>query len=374
VLGARISGGLVLVKEGHAGDASLTRIELAEAGHPVPDSRGVEATARLLSLIDSAAGKSTVLCLISGGGSALLISPAEGLTLEDLQAATGLLLRAGANINELNAVRKHLSNVSGGQLARRAAPSQVLSLVLSDVIGSPLDVIASGPTAPDPTTFPDALAVIDRYNLTSLMPAAVIERLRSGAQGVAPETPKPGDPVFERVTNLVVASNVTAAEAAARKASELGLNPLILSTYVEGEAREVGRVLASIAREIIAHNRPVPAPACVLLGGETTVTVRGDGVGGRNTELALSAAVALDGLGPDAVVFSFATDGGDGLSPSAGAIADGTTIERGRGLGLDPARFLADNDSYSYWSRLGDAIMTGPTGTNVNDLMGVLIF
>jgi hydroxypyruvate reductase len=201
-----------------------------------------------------------------------------------------------------------------------------------------------------------------------------MERLRDGAQGGTPDTPKPGDSIFEQVTNLVVASNVTATEAAARRASESGLNPLILSTFVEGEAREVGLVLASIAREIAAHSRPVPAPACVLLGGETTVIVRGNGVGGRNTELALSAAVALDGLGPDLVVFSFATDGGDGLSPSAGSIADGTTIARGIALGLDPSGFLHENDSFTYWSRLGDAIMTGPTGTNVNDLMGILVF
>lgn len=373
-LGERIAQGLVLVKDGHTGDSPLARIELAEAGHPVPDSRGVEATSRLLALVDAAGDQGAVLCLISGGGSALLVSPAHGLTLSDLQVATGLLLRAGATINELNAVRKHLSNISGGRLARRAAPAPVVSLILSDVIGSPLDVIGSGPTAPDPTTYTDALAVIDKYKLAAQMPPPVMERLRLGVEGGAPETPKPGDGIFEHVTNLVVASNVTAAEAAVRRASDLGMNPLVLSTFVEGEAREVGLVLASIAREIVVHNRPVAAPACVILGGETTVTVRGYGVGGRNTELALSAAVALDGLGPDVVVFSFATDGGDGLSPSAGAIADGTTIARGRALGLDPYGFLHENDSYTYWSRLGDAIMTGPTGTNVNDLMGILVF
>jgi hydroxypyruvate reductase len=250
----------------------------------------------------------------------------------------------------------------------------VLALILSDVTGSPLDVIASGPTAPDPTTYADALQVLEHYGVIDRVPAPVAERLRRGASGELPETPKPGDPVFSSVCNVVVASNVSAVEAAAARARQLGCNTIIMSTFVEGEAAEVGKVLAGVAKEIAAYDRPVPRPACVLFGGETTVTVRGGGTGGRNTELALAAARALAGLGPDLVVASFATDGGDGTSPSAGAIADGTSIDRGKALGLDAARFLTDNDSYTYWAKLGDAIMTGPTGTNVNDVMAVFVF
>jgi hydroxypyruvate reductase len=373
-MGDRITGGLVIVKDGHGVGAQLRHIELVEASHPVPDARGVEATARLLQIAERAGERDLVLCLISGGGSALLTSPAEGVSLEDVQSITQMLLKSGATINELNAVRKHLSRVSGGLLARAAAPAQVLSLILSDVTGSPLDVIASGPTAPDPTTYADALGVLERYDLVGRAPSAVVDRLRTGASGELPDTPKEGDPLFRRVSNVVVASNVIAVEAAASRAAELGLNAQVISTYVEGEAREVGVVLAGLAKEIATHSRPVSRPACLLFGGETTVTVRGDGVGGRNTELALGAALSLKGWGPDLVVASLATDGGDGSSPSAGAIADGTTIDRGKSLGLEAHEALANNDSYSYWRQLGDAIMTGPTGTNVNDVMAAFVF
>jgi hydroxypyruvate reductase len=376
VLGERIAGGLVIVKEAHAdtGGDPLKWIELVEAAHPVPDRRGAEATSRLLEMAESAGERSLVLCLISGGGSALLASPAEGVSLEDLQATTGLLLRAGTTINDLNAVRKHISTASGGQLARMAAPARVLSLILSDVVGSPLDVIASGPTAPDPTTFADALGIIERYGLSGVVAPSVVARLKRGAAGQVRETPKPGDPLFGHVENRVIASNVLAVEAAAHRASELGLNALVASTFVEGEAREVGTVLAGIAKEEMLFGRPSPRPACILFGGETTVTVRGIGVGGRNTELALSAALALDGFGPDVVVSSFATDGGDGNCEGAGAIADGTTIERARSLDLDARAALDNNDSYTFWSALGDAIVTGPTGTNVNDVMALFAF
>ena len=374
--GERIAGGLVLVKDGHglADGDRLEHIELVEASHPIPDSRGVEATGRLLEIADSAREGDLVVCLISGGGSALLTAPAEGISLEDVQATTQLLLRAGATINELNAVRKHLSQVAGGLLAHRAAPAGVLSLILSDVTGSPLDVIASGPTAPDPTTYADALAVLERYALSDKLRPPVLERLRHGAEGALPDTPKPGDILFDSVSNHVIASNVIAVEAAASRASEMGFDTLIMSTYVEGEAREVGKVLAGVAKEVAAYGRPVRRPGCVLFGGETTVTVRGSGVGGRNTELALSAAIELEGMGPDIVVASLATDGGDGTSPSAGAIADGTAIARANALGQDAQTALANNDSYTFWAALGDAIITGPTGTNVNDVMGVFVF
>lgn len=373
-LGSRVTSGLVVVKDAHAEGPQLRHVELVEAAHPVPDERGAEATARLLEMAQSARDDDAVLCLISGGGSALLVSPAEGITVACVQETTSLLLRAGATINELNAVRKHLSRVAGGQLARASHPARVLSLILSDVIGSPLDVIASGPTAPDPTTYVDALAIIERYGLAEQVPGTVSERLRRGASGELPETPKSGDPIFRAVRNKIVASNVIAVEAAERCARDLGLHCAIMSTHLEGEAREVGKVLAGIAREIAQHNRPLPRPACALFGGETTVTVRGSGAGGRNSELALSAALSLQGLEPDVVVASFATDGGDGASPGAGAIVDGTTIDRAKASGLDPRAALADNDSYTFLAALGDAIITGPTGTNVNDVMGVFVF
>ena len=376
VLAGHIAGGLVIVKDGHrdTGGAPLSRVKLVEASHPVPDERGIEGATELLRLVEAAEEGDLVLCLISGGGSALLTAPAESITLADMQATTGMLLRAGATINELNTVRKHLSAVAGGQLAMRAAPARVLALILSDVTGSPLDVIASGPTVPDLTGFGDALVVFERYALQDKLPPSVLERIRRGASGEIADTPGPDHPVFRRVENRLVASNVIAVEAAALRASELGLDTLILSTYLEGEAREVGTALAGIAKEIAAYGRPVQRPGCLLFGGETTVTVRGDGVGGRNTELALGAALALEGWGADLVVASLATDGGDGSSPSAGAIADGTSVERGKTLGLDASYALARNDSYTYWRAVGDAILTGPTGTNVNDVMAVFVF
>jgi hydroxypyruvate reductase len=334
----------------------------------------VAATADLVKLVEGAGLDDLVVCLISGGGSALLTLPAGGITLQDVQVVTGLLLRAGATINELNAVRKHMSGVSGGQLARVAAPARVLSLILSDVTGSPLDTIASGPTVPDPTTFADALTVLERYGVMERVPVSVLDRLERGVAGEVAETPKPGDPLFRKVTNLLVASNVLAVEAAAGKARTLGFNTSIVSTYLEGEARVVGQVLAGMAREVVEYGRPLERPACLLFGGETTVTVRGQGIGGRNTELALSAALALDGLGAGVVVASLATDGGDGVSPSAGGIVDGRTLVRGRAMGLDAQASLDNNDSYTYLAALGDAIMTGPTGTNVNDIMAVFVF
>ncbi|MDQ3928420.1 MAG: glycerate kinase [Chloroflexota bacterium] len=373
VLGERITEGLVIVKDGHMGDVPLKRIELTEASHPVPDQRGVEATGRLLEIAERAGEHDLVLCLISGGGSALMTAPAEGLSLEDIQQTTQALLRAGATINELNAIRKHLSRVSGGRLARSTAPARVLSLILSDVTGSPLDVIASGPTAPDPTAFQDALKILERYGLSQGAPAPIVNRLRAGASGEIEETPKPNDPLFEHVENVIAASNVIAIEAAAAKANELGVNTVVMSTFIEGEASEVGRVLAGVAKEIASYGRPVTRPGCVLCGGETTVTVRGNGVGGRNTELALSAAVGISGMGPHVLVASLATDGGDGSSPSAGAIVDGTTIAEGKALGLEHNAALADNDSYTYLSQVGDALMLGPTGTNVNDVMAVFV-
>ena len=368
VLGERVATGLVIVKEGHTGPTRT--VALREAGHPIPDGRGVRGTAELVELVERSGPDDLVIVLISGGGSALLLLPEEGISLDDMQRTTDLLLRAGATINELNAVRKHLERAKGGGLARLAQPSDVLTLVLSDVVGNPLDVIASGPTVPDSSTFADACAIIDRFGLWDRLPTPVAERLRAGRDGRLPDTPKPGDPLFERTQTLVVASNELAGVAAVRQAVAEGLRALLLSTYVEGEAREVAKVFAAFARELVAHDRPLARPCCLVAGGETTVQVRGSGLGGRNQELALAAAEKLAGL--DGVLLAaLATDGNDGPNDAAGAVADGTTIARARALRLDPRRFLDDNDSYHFFEQLGDLLKTGPTNTNVNDLLFV---
>ena len=371
VLGDRVAAGVVNVKDGYT--APTERVRLVEAGHPIPDERGVAGARQMAELLRDAGPDDLVLCLISGGGSALMELPPEGLALADLQRLTDVLLRSGATINEMNAVRKHLSLIKGGGLARLAHPATVVALILSDVVGNPLDVVASGPTVPDTATYADAVAVLDRRQLWDQVPATIADRLRAGQAGRLPETPKPGDPIFESVQNVVVASNELAALAAVERAEELGFRTLLLSTYVEGEAREVGKVFAAVARELATAGRPLPRPACVVAGGETTVTVRGSGKGGRNQELALSAALALGGL-RDVLVVAAATDGTDGPTDAAGALVDGTTVERALALGLDPYAHLADNDAYHFFARLGDLLVTGPTNTNVNDLTFVFAF
>jgi glycerate 2-kinase len=363
--------GSVTVRYGHA--APTRHVRIPEASHPMPDAAGVEATQAMVDLLRDADERDLVVCVISGGGSALLTLPAEGVSLEDLQRTTDALLRCGATINEINVVRKHLDSVKGGGLARLAAPAQLVTLVLSDVVGNPLDAIASGPTVPDTSTWADAAAVFDRYGLWDLVPVAVSRRLRAGAAGDLPDTPKPGDPLFARAQAVVVGSNLLACEAAAAAAREQGLQALVLTTYVEGEAREVGRVLAGLLREVDASGHPLGRPCCLIAGGETTVTIRGDGRGGRNQELALSAAFSLRGL-RDVLLASVGTDGSDGPTDAAGAFVDGTTLDRAEALGLDPARSLANNDSYTFFDRLGTLIRTGPTNTNVNDLYVLLAF
>jgi glycerate 2-kinase len=369
ILGERIAAGIVVTKYGYI-DAELDTgpVEVIEAGHPVPDQSGVNGTRRMAGLLQQAGEHDLVLAVISGGGSALLTLPAGDLTLDDLQATTQLLLRSGATIVELNAVRKHLSQLKGGGLARLAGEAKVAGLVLSDVVGDPLDVIASGPLSPDPTTFGSAWQVLERYGLLDRVPEGVRERLQAGCDGDVAETPKPGDPLFERVQTVIVGSNRLAARAAVRAAQSQGLNALLLSTYVEGEAREVARVAAALAKELVYHDRPVARPACLVWGGETTVTVRGDGKGGRNQELALAAALALEGL-PGVVLVALGTDGTDGPTDAAGAVATGQTIALATSLGLDARSYLQNNDAYPFFDALGDLIRTGPTGTNVNDLL-----
>lgn len=374
MLGDRLSGGLVVTKYGYSDPWLDTgSVQVVEAGHPVPDEAGVDGARRMADLLGEVSEHDLVLAVISGGGSALLTLPAEGLALSDLQRTTELLLRSGATIVELNTIRKHLSRIKGGGLARLAGRAPVVSLILSDVVGDPLDVIASGPTVPDPTTFADAWAVQERYGLTRRLPAAVRDHLQAGLDGRLPETPKPGNAVFERAQTVVIGSNRLAAEAAVEAARGNGLNALLLSTFVEGEAREVARVAAALAKELVYHDRPVPRPACLVWGGETTVKVRGQGLGGRNQELVLAAAVAMEGL-PDVVLVALGTDGTDGPTDAAGAVATGETITRAHSLGLDPVAHLADNDAYPFFDALGDLIRTGPTGTNVNDLLFLFAF
>ena len=365
VLGRRITEGFINVKDGHL--AKLRRIELHECGHPIPDARGVAGAERIAEIARRAGERDLVLCLISGGGSALMPLAAPPVTLADKQATTKLLLACGADIHEINAVRKHCSLIKGGQLARLAYPAAVLTLMLSDVIGDNPDVIGSGPTAPDVSTFARVKEIFDKYGLWERVPATVRERIAAGLAGAIPETPKPGDRVFARTRNAVIGSNDLAVRAAHAKARALGFRTLVLSTFVEGETREVARMHAAIAKEIVKTGRPLRPPACVITGGETTVTLRGDGLGGRNQEFVLAAAIDIAGL-PNVVILSGGTDGSDGPTDAAGAIADGSTLGR---LG-SAQEFLARNDSYHYFEKLGDLIKTGPTNTNVMDVRLIL--
>ena len=366
ILGRRITAGLINVKYGHT--VPLRRIELNECGHPVPDEAGARGAARIADLAAAAGPDDLVLCLISGGGSALLPLPAEGITLEEKQATTRQLLACGANIHEINALRKHISRIKGGQLARLAAPATVESLLLSDVIGDNLDVIGSGPTAPDASTFADVAAILDKYGIRDRIPAAVRDRIDRGLRGEIPETPKPGDPLFTRVRNTVIGSNRLALEAAAKVARALGYRTLILSSEIQGETREIAHMHAAIAAEIRRTGHPVKPPACIITGGETTVTLHGQGLGGRNQEFVLAAAIDIAGL-DKVVVFSAGTDGTDGPTDAAGAIADGRTLSRNP----DAAHYLESNDSYHYFEPLNDLIKTGPTNTNVMDVRVILV-
>ena len=366
VLGSRLSGGIALTKHGHS-RVRVPRVRIFEAGHPIPDAAGIRAAREIIELLRGTNARDLVIVAISGGASALLSAPAPPMTLLAKQRTTDLLLRAGADIFELNAVRKHLSMLKGGRLAALAYPATVVNLLLSDVIGDSLDVIGSGPAAPDPSTFADAITILKKFQLLERVPRAVRTRLEAGARGEVLETPKPGDPVFTNVHHVVVGSNRLALQAAAKKARSLGYRCLILSSSLQGETREVARVQAQILREVLASGNPVAPPACILSGGETTVTVHGGGKGGRNQEFALATVSAIAAL-RNVMVLSAGTDGTDGPTDAAGALATGTTLEKARKLVLDPAEHLIRNDSYSFFDSLGDLIRTGPTGTNVMDI------
>jgi len=369
-LPGRIAGGVLIGK--HVAPADLARlpaaVRMVQGSHPVPGGDSVQATQMLLDSLEDVQPQDVVICLISGGGSALFTSPRQPVTLADLQALTRLLLASGATIQEINTLRKHLDAVKGGGLARKVYPARVAALILSDVVGSPFDSIASGPTSADPTTFADCTKILERYGLLQQAPDAVREVLQQGASGELDETLKPGDPILGRVANILVGSNAQSAGAALAAAQEAGLNALLLSTYLQGEARQAGQFLSSILKEIAASGRPLQRPACIVVGGETTVTLRGQGLGGRNLELALGAVPELHGLEKVALI-TLATDGEDGPTDAAGACVTGKSMAAASRAGLNPQEFLNNNDSYTFFKALGGLLQTGPTGTNVNDLV-----
>jgi glycerate 2-kinase len=370
LLGDRVADGLVVIKYGH--DLPLQRIKVVEAGHPIPDEAGLDGARQIVELVRAAGENDLVLFLISGGGSALFPGPADGLTLADKQRTTQMLLQSGATIQETNAVRKHISKSKGGRFAKLMAPSHLVSLILSDVVGDSLEAIASGPTVGDATTYADCLEIVQRYDLREKIPDSVVNLLGRGAQGAVDETPKPSDAVFQKVQNVVIGSNQTALKAAKLQAEVLGYHTQILSSSIEGESRAVARSHSALVKEIALTDKPVRRPACVISGGETTVTVRGDGLGGRNQEFALAAAIQIDGL-DGAVVLSAGTDGTDGVTDAAGGIVDGSTIQRGRAKGLDATAFLTRNDSNRFLKATDDLLITGPTFTNVMDLQVMLV-
>lgn len=371
ILGDLISSGHVNVKYGYTDETRI--IQLHEASHPVPDQAGLDGTAKIVKLLHEATAEDLVICLISGGGSALMLLPDDGISLSDYRALTDVLLRSGADITRINTIRKHIERVKGGRLAELAAPATVLTLVLSDVVGNPLDFIASGPTVPDTTTFADAIGVLNEFDLLGRIPQSVEDALRRGERGDTPETPKPGNPLFDKARTVVIGSNDIAADAAIACANELGFNTLMLTSFMEGEAREVARFAVAIGRELVHRHKPLNLPAMVVFGGETTVTVRGHGKGGRNQEIALSAALAMANV-PRTLIVALATDGSDGPTDAAGGFADSGSLGRMRNAGIDPREALNANDSNEALARAGDLIVTGPTNTNVNDLTFVFVY
>jgi hydroxypyruvate reductase len=370
LLGERIQAGIINVKYGFTQPLRYTRV--VEAGHPIPDQNGVEGARAILDLLSDAGEGDLIFSLISGGGSALLPQPIEPITLAEKQEMTRKMLACGATIDEINALRKHISSSKGGQMARAAHPATVVNLMLSDVAGDRMDVIASGPFVPDRSTFDDVIQILKKYGLKDI-PATIRKHLEAGAARRFPETPKPGDSVFESVHNVVVGSNILALEAAAERAKSLGYQTLILSSMVEGESREVALVHTAIAKEIIRTARPLAPPACVISGGETTVTIRGSGLGGRNQEFCLAASIDISGLEPRVVILSGGTDGNDGPTDAAGGMVDPLTKRRGADLGATAMEYLQDNDAYHFLEKTGDLLMTGPTNTNVMDVRLILV-
>lgn len=372
-LGGRIEGGLVVVPHGYratlpASQRAPAKIEVVEAGHPVPDAAGVEAAARALALAESCGEEDLLLVLISGGGSALWPSPAQGVTLDAMQTVSRLLLRSGADIHQINTVRKHLSRLKGGRLAASAFPATVLALVVSDVVGDDLSVIASGPTVADGSTYDAAVAVLHAFDLWDAVPASVRDHLLLGRQGLLPETPKQEDPCFVRGHTVLLGSNQKALEAARAAALQRGYTTHLFAHDLTGEARAIGRAVAQQAMQMAAGE-----PVCLLWGGETTVTVTGAGRGGRNQEVVLAAAIALEGCDPRFVVLSGGTDGIDGPTDAAGAWATPQTVPQARTRGFNPETYLADNDAYTFFEQTGGLLKPGPTHTNVMDVQIALV-
>jgi glycerate 2-kinase len=370
VLGDKITNGLVNIPKGSKHRTKIVRLH--EASHPIPDESGVEGTRKMLDIAENAGENDLVICLISGGGSSLMPMPRGEITIADKRRITEDLLKCGATINEINTVRKHISEFKGGWLAKKAYPATILNLILSDVLGDPLDFIASGPTVPDSTTFSDAIKVLKKYGLWDKAPESIKKVLTDGEKGLIPETPKADDEAFKKVFNVVIGNNRAASMAACETLKSEGLNTLLLTSLLEGEARHVGTVLASLAHEVLASGNPIKKPAGMVAGGETTVTVTGKGKGGRNQEIALAASLKIRGL-DGVVIASLSTDGVDGPTDAAGALVDGKTIARAEAFGLRAEEFLADNNSYGFFSQLGDLILTGPTGTNVNDVSVIIV-
>lgn len=371
-LGDIIDEGILITKYGHGSkEARLKKLKVIEAGHPLPDENGCKGAEEVMRLLENTDEHTLVLCLISGGGSALLVHPYDGISLSDKQAVTELLIRAGANIVELNTVRKHISAIKGGRLAELASPARIISLILSDVIGNRLDVIASGPTFPDKSTFIDSTLVLRKYNLLDKIPESVLRLLGRGIEGLVPETPKEGSAVLARVENTIIGSNRIALESAQKKAAELGFRAEVLSSSIRGEAREIGRWLAG--KVIYQKNsRKTDKPCCMITGGETTVTVKGTGQGGRNMELALAFAMEIKGI-EGITLLSAGTDGADGPTDAAGAFVNGETIKMAKMAGLDAAAYLDNNDSYNFFKKIDALLITGPTGTNVMDVQIMIV-
>lgn len=375
----RLHRGIILTKDPSDPKQKFRKypqIDVYHGGHPLPDQRGLEASRAILELIQSSTENDLVFFLISGGGSALLSLPAEDITLQEWITLNEHLLGCGASIQEINTVRKHLSRVKGGQLARTAAPSSVVSLILSDVVGDPLDMIASGPTVPDPTTHADALEIVGRYRLASRLPSSIVTHLENGTLGKVPETPKPGDEVFNRTQTVIIGSNLQAAQAGIRQARQDGFHTLHLTSAYQGEAREVGLFLAGVLRHMASDNPPLQRPACLVAGGEATVSLgeaKGPGRGGRNQELALSSVREVADIKNVALV-ALATDGNDGPTDAAGAVVTDETWQRGQEKGFLPQDYLSNHNAYRYFEALGDLLKPGLTGTNVNDLIFLFTF
>jgi glycerate 2-kinase len=370
IFGDRLTKGVITTKYGHL--LPLKKIKIIEAGHPIPDQKGYEGAKRIQRLLKESGPKDLVIFLLSGGGSALLPFPAGHIDLKEKQEVTQLLLDCGADIKEINTIRKHISMIKGGWLAKWAYPSTVIGFILSDVVGDQLDVIGSGPTVPDHSTFEEAWEILKKYDLLKEISLSIQKHLQSGKEGKVEETPKPGEVVFEKVYNSLIGSNILALLEAKKEAESLGLNTVILSSSIEGETREAARFHTAVAKEVISSGNPIPRPACILSGGETTVTIKGNGLGGRNQEFVLAGALEINGI-EKMVILSGGTDGSDGPTDATGALADHTTVQRAKTMGLNPKVYLENNDAYSFFKKLGDLLITGPTHTNVMDVRVLLV-